>query len=119
MNSVTIVNTDVTNSYRTFIQDESDLDCPITFDIPVLDIGVNEGALWNLYNNKSDGFENFGNLSLYGNDTDTDTTHPFNSFYFDGSHWLESPTGDFGFDMEGLQNGLSGANDPNHKYGVG
>lgn len=117
MNSVTIVNTDVTNSYRTFIQDESDLDCPITFDIPVLDIGVNEGALWDLYNNRSDWFENFGNLSLHGNDTDA--SHPFNSFYFDGSHWLESPTGYSGFDMEGLQIGLSGANDPNHKYGIG
>lgn len=120
MDSASIVNTGRTGLYREFLQDECDLNCPLPFTPPALDLGATDGAMWDLFSHRADRFENFSNLVLKGNDpTDKDVAYPFHAFYFDGAHWLETPEGDTGYDMEGLQKVLSVPNAPTHAYGIG
>lgn len=103
--------------YRTFTSGEYDLNCPVSLDAPGVPSLV-DYALWSLYSNRSDALENFDNLVLCGDDDDV--AFPFHSFYFDGYHWLETPSGAAGMDLEGILkvDGLDSSPDASYSFSI-
>lgn len=115
--SIDLVNTGRSGLYRTFTEGEYDLDCPFKRSAPVIDIGTQDYALWSLFADRSDLLGNYDNLVLCGEDEDV--AYPFKSFFFDGKHWLQTPTTTAGMDLEGLLKVDGVANSPYAAYGIG
>lgn len=115
--SIDIVNTGRAGLYRIFTQGEYDLDCPFPEPLPMMDLGTTTHALWSLFRDRSDYFQNFDNLELMG--TDGDVAYPFHSFFFDGEHWMRTPSGAAGLDLEGILKVGGVGNSPEAKYGIG
>lgn len=118
MESSSIVNTGRDNLYRFFQQDAYDLNCPLEFTPSLIDIGAEDGALYTLFRDRTDQFENFANMVLKG--PDLDVAYPFHAFYLDGSHWMESPTdAPSGTDFYHLVQVGENANSDEQAYGIG
>ena len=95
--------------YMNFTSGEQGLKCPY-IGTPNINLGNTDYGLWTMFTNPSDHFDNFGGFRICG--PDNYYRFQFHSFKLDGIHRLESPTGDAGFDLEGLAG--------NYKsYGIG
>lgn len=105
------------SSPRTFTTGEYDLNCTFMEPFPYIDLGTTMHALWGLFTDRTDYLRNFDNMVLEG--SDEDVAFPFHSFYFDGSHNLKTPSGDAGFDLEGLQQVGSVRNAGSSAWGIG
>lgn len=104
-------------AYRTFASGEYDLNCSVDLDPPGIP-SLSDYALWSLYSNRSDALGNFDNLVLCGDDEDV--AFLFYSFYFDGHHWLETPSGVAGMDLEGILkvDGLDSSPDASYSFSI-
>ena len=116
-NAINTINADMKTLYRFYTQDEYDLDCPMPYPQPTsVELGNSDGALWTLFTNRADQFQNFANLELEGDDEDIG--YPFDSIFFDGEHWLAVHQGDAGIDWEDLTSSSVEFNTADAAFGI-